>query len=643
MHRTFLAFCGIALALAPRLVLAQPYDITTFDVTSTGPWSDIGKTTLMVPKVPNGSIKLDGAASSQEYGGFQGITITPGTNAWILDFPADRAWDGPADSSFTYFLAHDDDNFYVGVNVQDDIVNSDDPNAMFWNDDAIEIVVDALADRLDNNTDTSKDKVGGHSYVNYQGRFSAWDDATGQLNTNSVWATGVDWKYGQNGDVFGVGKAVAGGWQMNVRFSKRMFQDTNAGNLLKNGYRMGFNIGIDDDDKHGPGLNGDHTRTQDLEIQYFWANRQRRMGYTADYLAALTPEQKASKVWLLDPNTDPNGLPLGIDSNGRLSHGGTGEILFGYDANATASGKILFVTSNADSPINADPALIALFKAKGYTVTLLTSGIPPADFRAAAVGQDLVFISESIGSTSVLDPVGDATGVFALKDTDIPVISYEAYMWDNADWVVRTADGSNDFSRWGNTGRNDNNGQTNGVPAAIQDARDSLYIQKPNHPIAAGLSGKVKVYNTPYSLNYGLPSAEADVIASVQADGSYPTLFVYEKGKKLADGSIAPNRRIGLFLGQAASPNANWPTDYADLSDAGRTLLLNTIAYATSKTGTTPTLSVARNGQNLVITYAGGTLQSADAVTGTWNNESAASPVTIQPTATTKFYRVKGG
>jgi hypothetical protein len=216
-------------------------------------------------------------------------------------------------------------------------------------------------------------------------------------------------------------------------------------------------------------------------------------------------------------------------------------------------------------------------------------------------------------------------------------------MWDNADWVVRTADGSNDFSRWGNTGRNDNNGQTNGVPAAIQDARDSLYIQNPAHPIAAGLSGKVQVYNTPYSLNYGIVSPEADVIATVQPDGTYPTLFVYEKGKKLADGSVAPNRRIGLFLGQAASPNANWPTDYSDLSDAGRTLILNTVAYAMSKASAKPTLSVARNGKSLVITYAGGTLQSADAVTGAWNNESAASPATIQTTGTAKFYRVKSG
>src|SRR6266487_2170213 len=75
-------FCSsllfVTLVLASRLTLAQPFDLFTFDTTSTGPWSEVGRTTLMVPKVPNGSVVLDGAASSQEYGGFQGVTVTPG-------------------------------------------------------------------------------------------------------------------------------------------------------------------------------------------------------------------------------------------------------------------------------------------------------------------------------------------------------------------------------------------------------------------------------------------------------------------------------------------------------------------------------------------------------------------------------------
>jgi hypothetical protein len=325
-------------AMGSSLARAQTYDIMGFDPTATGPWSDVTNTTLTVPKVPNGSVKLDAEVSSVEYGGFKGISVTPGVNAWILDYPEDRVWDGPADSSFTYWLAHDDTYFYVGVEVKDDVVNSDDPNAAFWKDDAIEILVDALNDRLDNNTDNSNDAYGGHCYVNYQGKFSKWDDDTGTIN-GQTWSSALAWTYGETGDIFGFGKAVTGGWKVEVRFNKRLFEDPAATNKLANGYRMGFNIGLDDDDKHGPGINGDASRTQDLEIQYFWANRERHKGLTPDVWVQLTADQKTDRAYL-----DSN-YPLAIDSSGRLSHGGSGEIIF---AGATQPAKLSLARSGAN-------------------------------------------------------------------------------------------------------------------------------------------------------------------------------------------------------------------------------------------------------------------------------------------------------
>ena len=108
------------------------------------------------------------------------------------------------------------------------------------------------------------------------------------------------------------------------------------------------------------------------------------------------------------------------------------------------------------------------------------------------------------------------------------------------------------------------------IDATIQDARDSLYIRNAAHPIAGGLTGKVKVYDPPYSLNFGLPSADADVVASVEEDGSYPTIFVYEKGDKLVDDSLAPNPRVlpydraldaRVFLDLALAPDHGVGTD----------------------------------------------------------------------------------
>jgi len=620
---------ALLLTFAPPPNKAQEFDIFTFDETAQGPWSAHGTTTLMVPKVANGSITLDGEFTPAEYGGFQGVTVTPGVNAWILGWPEDRTWTDAADSSFTFWLAHDDNYLYIATAAQDDVVTSDDPNAAFWRDDAIEIVIDALNDGFDNNTDTSKDQFGGHVYFNYLGRFSRWDD---QANTRQgdTWANGVEFTYSATGDVFGSGKSVAGGWQMETRLHKRQFEDPAAGNKLRNGYRMGFNIGLDDDDKQGTGPAGNSARSQDLEIQYFWANRQRYQGYNADYLATLTPEELAGQVWRFDVDNHP----LIIDATGRLAHGGAGDILFGYDADKRSSGKVLFVVSQVP-PINADPALIALLQAKGYEVTVFPSGgSTPEGLREAAAGQDVVLISETIGSTSVVDPAGAATGIFSLQDTDIPVISFEAFMFDNAHWVNHDEGFNNDWDNWGNTGRSE-------VPAEVQDARDSLYVRKADHPIVAGLTGKVKVYNSPYSLNWGKPTADADIVASVQEDGSYPTIFVYETGDRLVDGSAVPNKRIGFFLGQTANPAANWPTDIGDLNETGKTILFNTLDYAIGRKAA-PTLSYSRNGSNLVLTYAGGILQSANAVTGAWNNETGASPLSVPMTAPAKFYRVQG-
>ncbi len=626
MKRQLLKSVVPAVVLVPAVVFSQAFDITTFDPVSAGPWSQNAHTTQMVPKVPNGSITLDGNPSAVEYGNFSSVTVTPGENAWILDWPEDRTWDGPEDSSFEFWLAHDDDAFYVGVRTKDDVVTSDDPNSAFWKDDSIEIVVDALFDRFDNNTDNSKDPVGGHCYINFQGRFSAWDEASGTI-AGETWATGVPWKYGPNEDIHSVGKAVAGGWQLEVRLRKRLFEDAAAGNKLRDGYRMGFNIGLDDDDKQGTGTAGSGARTQDLELQYFWANRSRRKGLNAELLASLSDEEKQTRNYLI-------ALEAGIDSGGRLSHGGSGELIFGHDTKST--GQILFLTSDANW-INADATLIAWLRAKGYTVTVFpTGGTTADDLRAAAQGKQLAIISESIGSTSVLDPAGSGTGVFTLKDTDIAVISMEAFMYDNADWTVRTEDGSNNFVDWGNSGRSE-------VDAlGIGDARNSIYIRNTTHPITTGLSaGKLQVYRELYSFNFAIPSADAEVLASIEPDGRFPTLLVYDKGDRLVDGSVAPNKRIVFFYGQAANPTVNYAPDWDMLNENGKMLLVRTIEYALGG-GAKPLLSVARSGASAVITYSGGQLESAESVTGPWQAESAPSPVTVQPAGLRKFFRVRG-
>jgi hypothetical protein len=329
---TCVAVVVLVAAVLPRPLRAQAaFDIFSFDTTAEGPWSDIDDTTLEVPRVPDGSVTLDGSLSSAEYGGFTGVEVLPDDNGWLLDFPGDRSWDGAEDSSFTFYLAHDEDFLYIGLEVLDDVVTSDDPNASFWRDDAVEIIVDALNDRYDTNTDSSMDRFGGHCYFNYEGRFSEWDDDA-ELVLGTRWATGVDWFYG-DGDadqVYGFGEETGDGWALEVRFHKELFEDPDAGNELGDGYVMGFNIGLDDDDQRGVGPEGSLERSADLELQYWWANRLRPLGWTAEAAAAYTEEEIEERVFMAD-------FPLGIDSGGRLTHGGTGEIVF---APAVSGGSV---------------------------------------------------------------------------------------------------------------------------------------------------------------------------------------------------------------------------------------------------------------------------------------------------------------
>ena len=326
---SLLAFCSSS-PFGSLAFAQEVFDIFEFDETATGPWSDIDNTTVTAPLVPFRSIEIDGTPSSDEYGGFVGVTVTPGENAWLLPFPDDRAWDGPDDSSFTFWLAHDDAYLYLGVDVKDDVVNSDDPNEQFWRDDSIEIVTDVWNDNYDNNTDLTNDTYGGHGIFNFEGRFSSWDDENEQISTGPAgqrWSSAVDWTYGEEGDIFGFGEATETGWNMEVRFRKELFEDPEAGITLEEGTRLGFNIGLNDDDDTG----GD---TGDLDLQSYWSNRERFFGWDEDEDDGFfTSSEIATAFEQLGDGSLTGATALtstwGVNQAGRLSHGGAGEILFG--------------------------------------------------------------------------------------------------------------------------------------------------------------------------------------------------------------------------------------------------------------------------------------------------------------------------
>jgi len=243
----------------------------------------------------------------------------------------------------------------------------------------------------------------------------------------------------------------------------------------------------------------------------------------------------------------------------------------GGAVSSTWAANVLFMVSSATTPINADPGIKARLESQGHTVTLFTAGGDQATQLAAANANDMVIISESIASSAVL------TGAdFNLQSYAKPVISFEAFMWDNAHWTGPVQ--NQDF---GVTGRP---GELGATHPNLVNLSDTLRITNSAHPLAAGLAnGPAVVYTQPYTFNIGIVGGGATVIATADSVlDPAPVHFVYESGATLANGSITPGMRIGLFLGQNAAGNAAdpGPPTIGFLNSNGLALLDAAVRYA---------------------------------------------------------------
>jgi hypothetical protein len=106
-------------------------------------------------------------------------------------------------------------------------------------------------------------------------------------------------------------------------------------------------------------------------------------------------------------------------------------------------------------------------------------------------------------------------------------------------------------------------------------------ILNPSHPAAARLSGTITATLSPQGFTWGRPNANAFAIASLASDTSAKTIFGYERGVAMVNGT-APARRFNIFL-YDLTPSA--------LSDSGMALLDAGLAWATG--GKAPATQVA--------------------------------------------------
>jgi hypothetical protein len=182
-----------------------------------------------------------------------------------------------------------------------------------------------------------------------------------------------------------------------------------------------------------------------------------------------------------------------------------------------AGGEVLFVVANNGSLSGGDQAIVDRLEGEGYTVVV--RGASSATTGDAA-GKALVVVSSN----------ADTAGVGTkFRDVVQPVIIYKPFSYDAMEMTAN--DGGN---------------------ATVT----SINVTNAAHPLAAGLSGNVPIVAPSNRVATGSPAAGGTVVAT--ASGS-ATLFVFEPGDTLANGSAAPGCRIGFpaYHETPASYNAN--------------------------------------------------------------------------------------
>jgi hypothetical protein len=103
------------------------------------------------------------------------------------------------------------------------------------------------------------------------------------------------------------------------------------------------------------------------------------------------------------------------------------------------------------------------------------------------------------------------------------------------------------------------------------DNQRDVDIARPASRLAAGLSGRVRVYRDGMIEAWGRPAASADVAATLPGDSSKATVFGYESGAAMF-GLTAPARRVGLFVFRGDN-----------LSDSGWALFDASVSWAASQ------------------------------------------------------------
>ena len=223
---------------------------------------------------------------------------------------------------------------------------------------------------------------------------------------------------------------------------------------------------------------------------------------------------------------------------------------FANTAGAQDEGTMLVVHNPGDAEV--DTPLLLMLEELGYSLATVDDDNVRTEVDPTTVADNYVgvFISESITS-------GNVEGHF--NGVSIPVVNAESYTYDDMLW---------------------NTGTGADVDMGAPSGFTSLQVVNPMHPIASGLGDfQYQVYEqetdpvsgNATSIMWGRALPMADVVATMPGNEERATIFVYEPGDTLRDGSEVLARKVGIFPHRTGS---------AHLTEIGMHLVRNSVLYA---------------------------------------------------------------
>jgi hypothetical protein len=192
-----------------------------------------------------------------------------------------------------------------------------------------------------------------------------------------------------------------------------------------------------------------------------------------------------------------------------------------------------------------------------------------------------------------------------------------------------------------------------------------LTVNDPSHPIFEGVAldasnTMVNTYAEPVTFN-GTVQRGISVNTDPLAGGGEALATIATAGDPAAGGMVIGEWAAGAKMGNAAgdtlgghrlvfltgSREADGLTSEGagiyNLSQDGAMLFLNAVEYMTSAAPAGPELAITSADGDVTIQWqGGGTLESAEAITGPWTPvPNATSPFTAEATGSARFFRVR--